>query len=131
MRPLKLAVMPAVFAAGLILIPASDAAAHGRVYHDVYHPHAVVHMRDRHVRFPRWLRHNYDFVRWYRINHYRYRPDVSWRRLHRHYERDYFYHRHMKKRYGEKRYGKKRYGNGKRYKKHKHKHSDIRKRRDR
>ncbi len=114
MRHLKPAILPVLLIAGMTLMPATDATAHERAYHDYARPYAVLHPDYRQARLPRWLRHNYDFVRWYRINFYRLRPHASWKRLYRRYQRDYFYHRHYK-RHDNRRYDRKRMKKHKRH----------------
>ncbi|MGB5246864.1 MAG: hypothetical protein WBM54_13015 [Woeseia sp.] len=97
MRNLNAISLPALAIAGLMLIPAPDAAAHDVVYTD-YRGRPVHVVSHRTVVFPPWLRQHRDFTNWYSLN-YGYRGvNVSWQRLLRRYEGDYYYHRHYKPR---------------------------------
>lgn len=89
----------AVLLAGLLLMPAAE--AHG--LHHAYPAHPIHAYRGpvyRHGVMPRWLLHDVGFLRWYHFNHIYFGPRVGWKRLHRHYLRDYRFHRRGHHRHG-------------------------------
>ena len=97
MRNITAVSMPALILSACMLMPTQEVRAHpvidnGRFYHNP----AFVHFGHRYTTMPGWLRRHRDFVFWYRLNHAYYPVDVSWRRLFRRYERDYYYQRHYK-----------------------------------
>lgn len=97
MRHLKPASLPLLFVAAILVLPANDATAHDRGHRHYSSP--VVHFAYRQAQLPRWLRRDYRFISWYRVNYIRFGPHVHWKSLRRHYQRDYRYHRQYRKRY--------------------------------
>ena len=83
-RVLTRALSVAALTAGLTLAGVTDATAHpgkgskGSKRHKVHTTHVVYH----HARkMPGWLKRHHEFGHWYRANHYRLRPGLSWNRL--------------------------------------------------
>jgi hypothetical protein len=111
MRYLNARILSCVLLAATLVAVAPTASAHD-VRFERYSYYEPPHRGHRYrAPLPHWLRYNYDFVRWYDLNRYSFAIDVSWKRLYRHYERDYHYHRHYKghkKAYRYKGHGKKR-----------------------
>lgn len=76
--------------------------------------HHVRHYKYRSM--PRWLRHDRDFVLWFDLNRHVVGFDLGWRHIYRHYERDYYWHKHHKPR---RHYRDHHYRYDKKHKKHK------------
>lgn len=88
-------ILPALLAVAVLGAFAQPAAAHKvdfrppASYH-YYYQHGSPYL------FPRWLRKDRDFQRWYRRSDYRYIRGANWRRLYDMYlyEKSYRRHRH-------------------------------------
>ena len=89
-KPAGLALL---FAAGILGLMAQPAAAHKIDYRPPL-GHHYYYQYGRPFVFPRWLRKDYDFQRWYLRSDYRFIRGASWRRLYDMYIYDTRYRRH-------------------------------------
>lgn len=89
----KRTVLVAVSAAGLAVVPAPEAQAHGIVYRPGY---VELHYAYA-VSYPGWLRRDRAFQRWYWHSPYRLKRHLGWQRLYHLYLDDWRYHRHMRR----------------------------------
>ena len=75
-----------IFGMGLMLLNVPDASAHKTEYrpHIVYDHYAYAGSRP----FPRWLRKDREFQRWYLYSHYRMNRHTTWHRLYNVYKNE-------------------------------------------
>lgn len=96
MSATRTAILACTLATVFTLWPAGDASAHGERR---AHVEFIAGVHLQHV-LPRWLYHDHDFRRWYRLNHHRFGYRQSWRDLYRYYRRDERRHRHLHRGHG-------------------------------
>ena len=73
------------------LVPAASAHDVVRKAHRAHNSYYTIHTAPA---YPRWLRRDRDFQRWYVRSRYRYLRPMAWDRVYRIYRRDLAYHRH-------------------------------------
>lgn len=94
---MKRTILALVCGTGFALLSAPDASAHEVEYRPYYVQSHYIYAGSRF--YPRWLRRNREFQRWYVHNQYRFRRHLSWHRLYDIYRFERRHRRHGRKSY--------------------------------